>query len=84
MYNGALWVGVLFANNSIVLTASMPSGAYLHVLIGCMPSGMLIITPPLLSPNGLSHLIATWLFWTIGEGSDGVSHVSQKHMMLAC
>ena len=74
---------MLFANISVVVTASMPLDAYLCVLVGCMCSGMLIITPPLLSPDALSHLIAIWLFCTTGSGYDGVSHVLQKHSTLA-
>ena len=82
LYNSAIWICILFANN-VVLTASMPLDAYLCVLAGCICLGMLIIMPPLLSPDALSHLIAIWSSCTTGEGCDGVSQVSQKHSTLA-
>ena len=68
LYNSAIWIGVLFGNNRVVVTASMPLDAYLCVQVGCMSSGRLIITPPLLSPDALSHLIAIWAFCSTGEG----------------
>jgi len=52
--------------------------------IGLRISAALIITPPSLSPDVLSHLIAVWPFCTRGEGCEGVSHVSQKHIVVAC
>ena len=68
LYNSAIWIGVLFGSKRVVLTASMPMDAYLHVQVGCMLSGTLIITPPLLSPDALSHLIAIWPLCSTGEG----------------
>ena len=68
LYNSAIWILVLFGNNRVVVTALMPLDAYVRVHVGCMSSGTLIITPPLLSPDALSHLIAIWAFCSTGEG----------------
>ena len=68
LYNNAIWIWLALGNKRVVQTASMPLDVKVRVPEGCISWGTLIMTPPLLSPDALSHLMAIGLSCTTGEG----------------
>ena len=83
LYNNTVWKWLALGNNKMLITASMSLDVIVCVEEGCMSCVTLIMMPPLLTPDALSHLRAIWLSCTTGDGCNSVSQVSQKHNMVA-